>query len=67
MQPESIPIKRHGLAHVETYDVTADELDRMERAAGDTGLDFQIAQFALTVASSFLAAVLTTKVKTIPI
>jgi hypothetical protein len=49
-----IPIRRHGLSQVETYEVTADELERIEREGGDVGFDFQICLFCLTLASSFL-------------
>lgn len=53
-----IPIRRHGLAHVETYDVTADELTNIEREGSDVGFDFQVAQFCLTLGASFLGGIL---------
>lgn len=49
-----IPIRRHGLSHVETYEITADELKRIEQEGSDVGFDFQIGQFCLTLAASFL-------------
>ena len=58
MGPLHIPILRHGLHHLETYEITADELNRIEREGGDIGFDFQIAQFCLTIAASFLANLL---------
>jgi hypothetical protein len=51
---DRILLKRHGIAHVETYDVTADELDRLESEGGDVGFDFHICSFCLTLATSFL-------------
>lgn len=53
-----IPVRRHGIAHVEMYDVTADELDRIERESSDVGLDFQISLFCLTLGCSFLIALI---------
>lgn len=59
---DHIPLRRHGIEHVETYDVTSDELERIERECADVGSDFQIAQFCLTIAISFFVALLTTTI-----
>jgi len=59
---DRIPLMRHGIAHVETYDVTLDELDGLARTGGDVGLDFQFAEFFATAAASFLIALETTKI-----
>lgn len=56
MPNENIPIRRHRLSGLDVCDVTTDELDAIEQSAGDVGLDFQIAQFSLTIALSFLAS-----------
>lgn len=56
--PPQVPIRRHGLGHVELYDVTGDELDALERECASVGLDFQVASLALAVAASFLASLL---------
>jgi hypothetical protein len=40
--------------------VTADELDAIERLAGNVGQDFQFGSFFLTEATAFLVALLTT-------
>ena len=58
MPNEHIPIRRHRLSGLDVCDVTTDELDAIERVAGDLGLDFQIAQFSFTIALSFLASTL---------
>jgi hypothetical protein len=53
-----IPIRRHGIRDVEAYDVTADELERIQREGSDVGFDFQIAQFCITLAGSFLTGLI---------
>jgi hypothetical protein len=58
MQSEHIPIRRHRLSGLDICDVTTDELEAIEREGADVGLDFQIAQFCLTLALSFLASTL---------
>lgn len=58
MGSANIPLRRHGLSHVETYDVTADELDRIESEGRDVGFDFQVALFCLTLAASFFVSLL---------
>jgi hypothetical protein len=63
MDSSHVQLRRHAITHVEAFDVTQDEIEGMERAAGDTGLDFQIAQFAFTLAASFLVALLTTQIE----
>jgi hypothetical protein len=54
MNMAQIPVMRHGLSHVETYDVTSDELERIESEGADVGFDFHIGLFCLTMATSFL-------------
>jgi len=54
MDTGHIPVRRHGLSHVETYDVTSDELERIEAEGADEGFNFHIALFCLTMASSCL-------------
>ena len=62
MNEERIPLRRHSLGHVECYEVTADELDRIERDASDLGTDFQIGSIALTLSLSFIANILLTTI-----
>jgi hypothetical protein len=53
--PDPCPDRvRMEQSHVETYEVTADELDRIEEEGSDVGFDFHIALFCLTMATSFL-------------
>ena len=54
MGPSQIPLRRHGIGHVETYEVLDHELNQLEREGCDVGFDFQVAQFCLTSALSFL-------------
>ena len=63
MDHEHIPVHRHVVKHVETYDVMEDELARLESEAADVGTDFQIAQFGVTVALAFLAGLLITEIQ----
>jgi hypothetical protein len=58
MMPEHIPVRRHRLSGLDICDVTLEELEIIQSSGSDLGLDFQIAQFCLTVAISFLASVL---------
>lgn len=53
-----IPVRRHELSHVETYEVTADELDRIESEGADVGFHFHIGLFCLTMATSFLVGLI---------
>jgi hypothetical protein len=59
MNPGHIPVRRHGLSHVETYEVTADELDRIESEGADVGFNFHIGLACLTTATSFLVVLFT--------
>jgi hypothetical protein len=59
---QQVPIRRHGISQVEAYDVTADELDIIERECKDVGLDFQIALFGITEAIAFSVSLATTKI-----
>ena len=58
MPNELIPIRRHRLSGLDVCDVTTDELNSIEREGSNVGTDFQIAQFFITIALSFLAATL---------
>jgi hypothetical protein len=58
MANDQISIKRHGRSEEHRYDVSPDQLDRMERAGGDVGINFQVAQFLLTLSFSFLATLI---------
>jgi hypothetical protein len=58
-----VPLRRHGVGHLEIYDVTVDELEQIEREGGNIGLDFQVSLFCITEASAFLAALLTMTTK----
>lgn len=58
MNDGRIPIRRHGIGHVEAYDVTVEELERLEKEGSDVGFDFQISLFCITMATSFLIALI---------
>lgn len=58
MPNEHIPIRRHRLSGLDICDVTTTELNNIEKEGCDVGLDFQIAEFCLAAALSFLAATL---------
>lgn len=60
---EHVPIRRHRLPDLHSYDVTGDELDQIEREAMQVGLDFSFASIALTAFISFLLALTTTEIK----
>ena len=60
MTDQQIPLRRHGLTHVELYDVTREELDSIKRESNDLELNFQVALFCFTGATSFFAALITT-------
>jgi len=63
MTADHIPVRRHGIAALEAFDVTADELDTIERECKNVGLDFQVAVCCITGAISFLVAILTSTPK----
>ena len=67
MESEHIPIRRHRLPDLEVCDITLDELEAIEQQGSDVGLDFQISEFCLTIAASFLAALLTVNIDSIKI
>lgn len=52
---EQIPIKRHRLEQVETFEVSGDELERIEREASSVGTYLQYALFWLPVGISLTA------------
>jgi hypothetical protein len=60
MGGDQISVRRHGRREIITYDVTPDQLDRMERAGADLGFNFHIALFLLTLAISFLTSLVLT-------
>jgi hypothetical protein len=62
MANEHIPIRRHAISQLEAYDVTPEELESIKRECASIGLDFQVAQFCITVALTFLIALKTTKI-----
>ena len=62
MNREHIPVRRHGIHDVETYEVFQDELDRIESEGSDLGINFNIGVAGLTSGLSFLANLLLTPV-----
>lgn len=63
MNPDNkIPLVRHCIGQLDTYDVTADELDRIQQECMDVGQDFQVASICGTAGVSFLIALLATKI-----
>ncbi len=58
MAGDQISIRRHGKREIIYYDVTPDQLDRMESAGADLGSNFHIALTLLTVAFSFLTTLI---------
>jgi len=65
MSEDHIRIRRHSISQVESYEIFEQDLDAIEREGGNVGLDFQVALFCLTLAVSFLTALLTTTVGSI--
>jgi uncharacterized membrane protein YraQ (UPF0718 family) len=65
MNGERIPAKRHRLEDVEIYEVTGDELDRIEQEAATIGTDLQFALVLLPVALSLTAALFLTTIPSI--
>lgn len=62
MDGNHIPLRRHSINQLDTYEVSADELDRIESECMDVGQDFQYASIALTVGVSFLTALWLTRI-----
>jgi hypothetical protein len=62
-EPERIPVRRHRLPDVHSYDVTADELDQIERDTKGVALDFSFASNALTAMIAFGIVLLTVDIK----
>ena len=60
MANEYISVKRYGERETKRYDVSPDQIKRLKVSSGDIGLDFQVGQFLLTIAFSFLASLLST-------
>jgi hypothetical protein len=59
---EQVQLRVHGLGPMDAYHVTEEELVLIEKDENDLGLDFQFAQFGITVALSFLASFLITPI-----
>ncbi len=57
-----IPVRRHPIGHLETFDVTRDELDGLRKAGGNLGVDFNLGLFCATLAASFLITLFTTEI-----
>jgi hypothetical protein len=55
---DQISIRRHGKRELVTYDVTPEQLDRMESAGAELGFNFHIALTLLTLAFSFLTTLI---------
>lgn len=62
MNPDNIPLRRHPLPHVETYDVTAQELTSIENESFNVGQDLQFGTSALSIAATLLVALLLTDI-----
>src|ERR1700752_2659700 len=60
---ENIPLRRHPIRHVETYDVTAQELRSIERESLDVGQDLQFASNASSIAVTLFISLLLTEIK----
>jgi hypothetical protein len=60
MNSDQIAIRVHGLGPLDAYQVTEDELERIEKEGNELGIDFALAQFGITLASAFLANLLIT-------
>jgi len=60
---EKIPMRRHRLPGVDSYDVTADELDHIEHEVSQVGLDFSFGSMTLTAFISFMITLLTVEIK----
>ena len=62
---EKIDTRRHSIGLVEIYELTSDELDRIETEAMSVGQDLQYCSICLTAGLSFLIALITTEIKSI--
>jgi len=60
---DKINLRRHALSHVESYDVTADELVQIEEESKTVGQDLQYASNGLTAGIAFSVAILGTEIK----
>jgi hypothetical protein len=59
---ENVPLRRHLISHVETYDVTAQELRSIERESLHVGQDFQFASNTASIGVTLLVALILTKI-----
>jgi len=60
---EPILVERHPYDALTLYEITGDELDRLEAEGLSVGEDFSFGLFGLSVAASFTIALLTTKIE----
>jgi hypothetical protein len=60
---DKINLRRHALSHVESYDVTADELVQIEEESKTVGQDLQYASNGLTTGIAFSIAIVGTQIK----
>ena len=58
-QDDRIPAARHRLKQIVTYEVPADEFDRIEQEASTVGTDLQFATLLLSTAVSFTVTLCT--------
>ena len=63
-EKNQVTINRGRINSLTIYEITEDELDKLEKGDTDT-IDLNFAIFALSVASSFLITLLTTKIESI--
>ena len=62
MAGDHIPLRRHSINLLDTFEVSADELDRIESECMDVGQDFQFASVTASVGISFLIALVLTRI-----
>jgi len=63
MANDHITAKRHRLEHVDVYEVSGDELDRIEREAVTVGTDLQFALFWIPIAVTLTTALALTSIQ----
>jgi hypothetical protein len=60
---DQIPVKRHRLEHAEIFEISADELDSIERSGASVGTDLQFATFLLPIAITLTTVLLITPIQ----
>jgi hypothetical protein len=60
---DKITLRRHSISQLDTYDVTAYELDGIERECLDVGQDFHFTSNTLSIGVSFLIALVLTTIE----